>query len=70
MHHTGPSYIALGIGLLCVFFGVVATLRGQTVAQYGRVARRDANARQFWQSTGFQYLLGLGFIAYFLYTLL
>jgi hypothetical protein len=65
--HLRPPYIFLILGVISLFMGVVSTCTGEAWARFGRVICRAKEPRQFWEDVATCYLIGVCFIAYFLY---
>jgi hypothetical protein len=61
------AYASLIFGAFGLFLAVVGMRTGETWTRYGRVVRRANQPIQFWCSVGTCYLVGIGFITYFLY---
>lgn len=62
----GP-YFYLIIGTISFSVGVVSTCTGVVWARFGRVIYRDKQPKEFWEDVVVSYLIGIGFIGYFLY---
>jgi hypothetical protein len=62
-----PPYIFLILGGISLCVGVVSTCTGVTWARGGHIIYRAEEPRQFWQDVAMCYLIGVGFIGFFLY---
>jgi len=62
-----PPYGFLIFGLFFLVLAVAGTRTGEAWARFGRVFYRDEEPKQFWWLIASHYLVGLGFIGYFLY---
>jgi hypothetical protein len=62
-----PPYIFLILGVISLSAGVVSTCTGKTWMRYHGSLLRAENPKLFWQNVAAYYLVGVCFIAYFLY---
>ena len=63
------AYIALFFGILMFVMAVAGTCTGKLPGRFGDVSYRAKNPKQYWLALAGYYLGGIGFIAYYLYTI-
>ena len=59
--------IALFCGILMLAMAVAGTCIGKLPGRFGEVASRTKNPKQYWSTLAGYYLVGIGFIGYYLY---
>ena len=64
---TGMSYFCLLTGIFVLVLGVFGTYSGEISDRYSRLIHRNQQPKKFWFTIALHYLVGVGFIGYFLY---